>query len=242
MLITTETRWFQKGELPKSLVIWFHQDQLGLPPGEPETRTDRYLLIPNCEFTNLKLRQGSLEIKLRQRQHDQLCGDRALQGQVEQWAKWSCQGEVDADAQPQDVAPEQVWMAVQKTRSQRFYHLDPDDQAVAAFSSDEFVESGCQVELTQLKVHPVSQAENLSASELNSESTLLEPTSEQLEQAWWSFALEAWGPVAQQLPLLQAVTQWLDEQMQPHPPIRLSLAQSYAYPKWLHKQIASSLT
>jgi hypothetical protein len=76
VMITTELRWFYSGSLLVAVKNWFvaTRDQIVITI---EAREDRYLQLSGCDFLNLKLRDGNLELKLRLRQISKLqIGDR----------------------------------------------------------------------------------------------------------------------------------------------------------------------
>jgi hypothetical protein len=129
MLTTIELRWFYPGMLPELMKDWFDGD-IGV---NPESREDFYLKLPNCEYLGIKLRQGRLEVKLRQAELGKLNFGDNVAGKAEKWVKWMCE-EPEAETlinQNQKAQPD--WVRVQKIRWQRKY-------------------SGCNVELTQLSL------------------------------------------------------------------------------------------
>lgn len=227
MPITTELRWFYAGSLPDSVQAWFFREELGPEPHASPPRQDRYLSISGCDYLNLKLREGRFEVKLRQAQLQVLNTD-LWEGQIERWMKWSCEDAAFEDASvrlsalPLSALPlsesqlsesqpsEPRWITVEKQRSQRFYQATPEHiQSLDEPMGDQ----GCSVEITQLTVHGMMQGIAQ-------------------ESAWWSLALEASGPLAQQEPGLRAIAQWLS-QTEAAP--TLDLSHTSAYPQWLFK-------
>ncbi|MBD2058342.1 hypothetical protein H6F88_20495 [Oculatella sp. FACHB-28] len=184
-MITTELRWFYPGSLPTTVGNWFQAtwDQAIAPI---EVREDRYLQLPKCEYLNLKLRHGSLELKLRLKQLRTLqVGDRWV-GQVEVWQKWSLQD----SSEPLDLAnveAEATWISVEKVRSQQQYQTFPT-QSLKAISFEQQSEQGCRVELTELKAQ---------------------------DATWWSLAFEAFGDPSQQFNQLQAVAEQINNPLAP---------------------------
>ncbi|MBW4544984.1 MAG: hypothetical protein KME25_11140 [Symplocastrum torsivum CPER-KK1] len=138
MLTTLELRWFSQGTLPTEVEHWFLADSPGELLGSPEEREDLYLYTPECDYLNIKLRQGRLEVKWRKAQ----LGSREFgeassatwQGNVEKWLKWICDDPEQESIMPVDVVGTKAWIAVKKTRSQRLYQ-------------------GISYELTQLRVN-----------------------------------------------------------------------------------------
>lgn len=121
MLTTLELRWFNRGTLPADVENWFQTDSPGKLLGSPERREDFYLYTPNCDYLNIKLRQGSLEVKWRKAQLGILRFSSGWQGNVEKWLKWSCQDPTEQSIMPVDVVGQQPWISVHKVRSQRLY-------------------------------------------------------------------------------------------------------------------------
>ncbi len=138
MLTTLELRWFSQGTPPTEVEHWFLADSPGELLGSPEEREDLYLYTPECDYLNIKLRQGSLEVKWRKAQ----LGSREFgedsgatwQGNVEKWLKWICDDPEQESIMPVDVVGTKAWVAVKKRRSQRLYQ-------------------GISYELTQLRVN-----------------------------------------------------------------------------------------
>ncbi|MCA1995017.1 MAG: hypothetical protein LDL41_23650, partial [Coleofasciculus sp. S288] len=64
-LTTLELRWFYHGTPPVEVEYWFSTDCPGELLRPPEEREDLYLYTPQCDYLNIKLRQGSLEVKWR---------------------------------------------------------------------------------------------------------------------------------------------------------------------------------
>lgn len=121
MLTNLELRWFSLGKPPEEVEHWFRKECPGKLLGSPETREDLYLSTPDCDYLNIKLRQGSLEVKWRKAELGILrlgdCGE----GKVEKWLKWVCEDPDQQSMMPADVAQERAWVGVKKVRSQRRY-------------------------------------------------------------------------------------------------------------------------
>ena len=69
MIATAEVRWFYRGPLPAAVRAWF--EARGSRMAYQAPRRDRYLGLPG-DALNVKLREGRIEIKLRQRQGEVL--------------------------------------------------------------------------------------------------------------------------------------------------------------------------
>jgi hypothetical protein len=121
MLTTLELRWFDRGTPPKQVEHWFSEDCPGELLGSPEEREDLYLDVPGCDYLNVKLCQGSLEVKWRQVQLGVLQLGDDLEGNAEKWLKWICEDPTKQSIVPANLAQERAWIAVKKTRSQRCY-------------------------------------------------------------------------------------------------------------------------
>lgn len=133
MLTTLELRWFSHGTSPPEVQQWFNNHCPGKPLGLPEEREDLYLYTPECDYLNIKLRQGSLEVKWRKAELGIVRFGDSCEGKVEKWLKWSCKDQSQQSIVPVDVVGKGPWIAVNKKRSQRLY-------------------KGVAYELTQLRV------------------------------------------------------------------------------------------
>lgn len=121
MLTTLELRWFVRGTPTNEVEHWFNVDCPGELLGSPEEREDLYLYVPECDYLNIKLRQGSLEVKWRKAELGILqCGE-CWEGKAEKWLKWICNDPDQQSMMPANVAKERAWVAVKKMRSQRHY-------------------------------------------------------------------------------------------------------------------------
>ena len=154
METTLEVRWFIPGTLPKSVQKWFRLKCLGdLLEEEPETREDLYTCqtpeeiayfkaiaqnINNDAAINLKLREGKLELKLRQNVlKNQRFGNfqdaTVWQGNIEQWCKFSEQELTKIGLSISNLITKNNWISVYKKREQK-------------------LEQGVKSELTQLRI------------------------------------------------------------------------------------------
>lgn len=148
---TLEVRWFVRGKPSAAEQHWFESDCLGESLGW-EKRQDWYAYFPqscldeltNCldrqfkpQEINLKLRQGNLELKLRQ-QKSEIGIDRSkdsytCQGKIEQWHKFTPPELNQFGLLPNKLLDRLDWMGVYKERQQK-------------------IERGVKSELTYLKV------------------------------------------------------------------------------------------
>lgn len=121
MLTTLELRWFSPGAPSKEVDHWFNVDCPGELSGLPEEREDLYLYIPDCDYLNIKLRQGSLEVKWRKAELGDLhCGE-CWGGKIEKWLKWICEDPDKQSMLPANITEEKAWVGIKKKRSQRCY-------------------------------------------------------------------------------------------------------------------------
>jgi hypothetical protein len=121
MLTTLELRWFVRGTPTNEVEHWFNVDCPGELLGSPEEREDLYLYTPECDYLNIKLRQGSLEVKWRKAELGILGFGDCGQGKAEKWLKWVCQDSDQQSMMPANVVGEKAWVGVKKMRSQRHY-------------------------------------------------------------------------------------------------------------------------
>lgn len=127
---TLEVRWFESGTLPIQVKNWFCEACPGEWLSLSEERQDLYLRLPRWEAVSFKIRQGNLELKLRQaelgiRQFSEV--NKTAQktdfwaGKLEKWRKFSLRGSVWLNAALTGVRKEKLWVAVKKVRWQRRY-------------------------------------------------------------------------------------------------------------------------
>jgi hypothetical protein len=121
MLTTLELRWFSHGTSPPEVQQWFNNDCPGKPLGLPEEREDLYLYTPECDYLNIKLRQGSLEVKWHKAELGIVRFGDSWEGKVEKWLKWVCKDPEQQSIIPAEVVGKGPWIAVKKKRSQRLY-------------------------------------------------------------------------------------------------------------------------
>lgn len=180
MLLTAELRWFNRGTLPSETSHWFQQDCLGNNLTPPEEREDLYLYVPGCNYMNVKLRQGRLEIKWRKTELGVVRFENRVEGKAETWGKWLCEDPTSESFQPAAVRGEEIWVSVQKVRTQRRYQILPDKSITLPLT--ESINQGCNVELTKLTING---------------------------DAWWSLACEAFGEDERLMDHLQIVANWV---------------------------------
>lgn len=154
METTLEVRWFIKGTPPAAVQRWFELECPGeLLAEKPEVREDLYdrqkpedvskfqaiaPYITHPEAINLKLREGNLELKLRQHnlgtQQFNNAHDRVMwTGNIERWHKLSQPELIDSGLLSFDSIPQANWICVFKKRVQK-------------------IERDVKIELTRLKI------------------------------------------------------------------------------------------
>ncbi|MDZ8052010.1 MAG: hypothetical protein RMX68_012680 [Aulosira sp. ZfuVER01] len=202
MLISHELRWFYPGKLPDNIQVWFQQNCLIDLLKSPEEREDLYLYSPGCDFLGIKLRQGRLEVKWRQAELGVMHFGGLVTGKGEKWGKWLCEDSKGESFQPAMVLGNPSWVSVQKVRYSQLFQVLADF-SVQAVTTNEHIDNGCSVEITNLTVQ---------------------------ENTWWSLAFEAFGEDSRRLENLQATAIWVFHTYQNS---RLAIADSYAYPHWL---------
>ncbi|HEY9772040.1 MAG TPA: hypothetical protein V6C71_26645 [Coleofasciculaceae cyanobacterium] len=140
METTLELRWFVAGMPSVVVQRWFKLECPGeLLEDEPD-REDLYAeqnlpsdRLKACLFrtvdpeaVNLKLRQGNLELKLRQQelgiyQFGQIDDSAIWSGKIEQWCKYSQQDLQDSNLLTADLVNQTSWLSVHKRREQKTY-------------------------------------------------------------------------------------------------------------------------
>lgn len=201
MFPSLEVRWFYEGTVPVQVLEWFHA---GKPtPVEQPLRVDKYLRLGDTDALGIKLREGRIEIKQRQRQHGVIRFHDRVAGLAEHWLKWSFAPAEAAADWAGILVPTRSWISVRKERALSRYQIFADGRSAAA-SVDEYLQQGCHLELTRI------QAE---------------------DQTWWSLAFEAFGDEASlRRNLLTVVEQVFARAQVPFP---LAATDSYGYPRWL---------
>lgn len=144
---TLEVRWFCQGAIPEQVREWFACSDP--PPLHEPLRVDYYLRLQRSEALGIKLREGSLEIKQRLRQHGNLRFHRCVTGAIEQWRKWSLPLAATQDGLAEVLVPKSSWMGVRKERMLRSYRCDAEGQVVATPGG--YADRGCHVELTSIQ-------------------------------------------------------------------------------------------
>jgi hypothetical protein len=147
MQTTAEVRWFYQGKIPVEVAEWFANSAGPIDYQPP--RVDDYLLIPDANSVNVKLREGRIEIKQRYGAavRHRFAGGSA--GNIEFWRKWGfdvAQGSSNGDFE--ETAD--TWLAVRKGRMARTYALQAEG-GVTPLTDLREIEHGCSLELTEIE-------------------------------------------------------------------------------------------
>ena len=140
---TVEVRWFYLGRVPPSLLAWF-RGVAGDAQAQPR-RVDHYLRLESTEALGIKLREGQIEIKQRQRHLGLARFHERVAGQVEAWRKWSF-----ALTEPGLLVPASSWIAVEKERTLIQFQVDSGGR-VEPLSPIGYGAGGCGLELTHIQ-------------------------------------------------------------------------------------------
>lgn len=171
ILNSAEVRWFFPGDSPgegritsppSNVKEWFKQGiDLVWPPKE---RTDCYLLLPGCETTSVKLREGRFEVKTIRGGSEAVSYGKGISGRSEAWIKWSYGKEgVEMFIDALEQEPE-GWIEVTKWRWLRKYSLDK--KIPIEVNINDRPKKGCDIELTAIKAS---------------------------DSYWWTFGFEGFG-------------------------------------------------
>ncbi len=200
MYDTAELRWFHEGRAPAGVVAWFSAG--GREPTVQPVRVDHYLHLVDSQHLGVKVREGRLEVKHRRGNSHAVHLGPCVSGLIEQWRKWSIPLAANPDAVPPRRRATVSWIEVVKERALCRYWL-AGDRRIVATSTDWYPDEGCDVELTVLRVRG---------------------------RAWWTLALEAYGPCDSVCENLLSVAELIFDASEPP---ALHAADSYAYPRWL---------
>ena len=223
MYRSSEVRWFFTGELPSAVREWF---VVGDDVRSEPTRTDEYLMLPDCRTASLKIREGRLEFKARTKapQPVRYAGD--IEGLRDHWIKWSSNRVDDEALRDLALGADDGRLLVTKHRLLRTFSLDAGDPREVDGSRIRLTD-GCQVEVANITArsdHPAG-----SAGENNG--------GLQTEQ-WWSLSLEAFGEPGNIVHNLDHVATALFVNQ---PPAKLHRAASCSYPVWLARLAADNM-
>ncbi len=199
---SAEIRWFHRGALGSATTKWFADGKTL----DAEERTDRYLVFPGCESGGVKMRtygqKRNFEIKLLRGAAEPLMLPSGVSGRADCWVKWSY-GDPAVDDLVRDLMrASDGSVDVEKTRYLRKFSTDSGSPAEVDPTARPT--AGCGIELTGLVVR---------------------------NEAWWSFALEAFGAPENVRATLETVARAFLHTRRPAD--AFSTANSCSYPAWL---------
>jgi len=148
MISTLEVRWFCTGTVPPDVLSWFHQGEG--QPAEPLPRVDHYLQIADGDSLGIKLREGRIEVKQRQRQLGAVRFHERVTGIVEHWRKWSLSLASQTGNFAGMTMPAPGWVGVHKERQLSRYRITGHRKLIA-MSPAEYPDQGCDLELTRVR-------------------------------------------------------------------------------------------
>lgn len=149
MLSSLEVRWFYGGSIPRDVLSWFDLEREKSAQQTP--RTDYYLRLAHEDSLGIKLREGKLELKQRQRQNGVIHFHERVAGIVEHWCKWGF-GLAELDPDLCDLsAATPAWIGVYKERILRKYQITEAGKAMVA-DPEAYLEQGCHLELTHIHI------------------------------------------------------------------------------------------
>jgi hypothetical protein len=173
--------------------------------GDADTRTDRYLDLPDCRYAGIKLREGRFEVKALQKDVGFCVFAAGLAGQVQRWVKWTTDSLATAGGVGRFV-PEDRWVTIVKQRLLREFVIDDAGLFEVQPGGDNPPAEG-HVELTR-----ITRAES--------------------PQNWLTLGFEVSSAAGDRGALLSTLVQaFLDRQ--PVCPQDLLQADSRSYPDWL---------
>jgi len=150
ILETVEMRWFWATDDPDPVIRWFTAAEPDLVP-DCESRTDRYLMLPEGRFTGIKLREGRLEVKILTAAVGTYELPGALSGSFQRWVKWSLELQQIAGL-PDRFEADEIWRQVGKTRLLRQFARRDGTIVELAPGRQAGMSSVCQAELTRISI------------------------------------------------------------------------------------------
>lgn len=149
MYKSKEIRWFSHTE-NEAIGKWFEEN--GFSFENANTRTDYYLPLKDQDDIGIKLREGNIEIKQRTSRSPKEKLAKSVKGYFEHYIKWSFTS-AEEDPLFQEIIEEEKyhWLAVRKERI-GFKLKENKNGSIIRVKMDEYLEYGCQVEYTRLKI------------------------------------------------------------------------------------------
>jgi hypothetical protein len=146
--LTTEVRWFERGSIPPSMMIWFSE----IHPKiwiEAE-HTDYYYSLPDDDSIGIKLRQNRVEIKKRHLVAKPARLTSQVSGKLETWEKWGIAPR-SLEFNFTEIATDPIWVGVRKRRNLQRYQLT-ESLSPIPIAYHRRVAQGFALELSQITV------------------------------------------------------------------------------------------
>lgn len=141
MYHSIEARWFYPGEPPENIRQWHKK---GGRPHEDGSRADIYL-CDTGEGIGIKLREGLVEIKQKQKDFGEIHFGQNMTGRVESWIKW---GFPIAKQVNNSDEINKYWVTVEKKRWIKMFLLD---HAFTQVPVSQYPAEGCIWEISQIR-------------------------------------------------------------------------------------------
>ena len=201
MFPTLEVRWISKGTLPAGILEWFRSSGKDIEPAH--SRIDHYFIGHMRETVGIKLREGRIELKVRQKEFGTIRFSDRVAGRLEYWCKWGF-GLAEGHGDRGDITSAGLpWVGVEKERSV-LKHIITSNGLVSNQPPEVYPTCGCDVEITALVLDG---------------------------EKWWSVALEAYGGDTETMHRnLVLVAEHVFPALES---IELDEAISSSYPEWL---------
>lgn len=153
-VITSEIRWFYKGNIPNTINVWLKnlKGEIELQP----PRTDIYLNDNSTSNLGIKFREGRFEVKQKMIDLGVLDSDN-ISGKAEQWKKWSFDAK-DEKIPLADITKGE-WIKVSKKRKLKKYIISDSGKINEGF--DNFQSDGCNLELTELQTYSSDESPDI---------------------------------------------------------------------------------
>jgi hypothetical protein len=143
-----EVRWFLSTK-PVDLESWFNEKGLFLE--NAAARVDFYLAVNPNQNISYKLREGKIEIKLKQAKGQVITFANGHKGRVDKWVKWSLP--LKEDTRTPDLlfnTDEILFIELRKKRILIKFGVSPNGK-IEVINDKDFSGEGCQVELTYIE-------------------------------------------------------------------------------------------
>jgi hypothetical protein len=203
MRVSAEIRWFWKDSVPEELWSWFFE--WPCPPGGGLARVDTYLLDQSQDELGIKRRKNNswLEIKGLVAVLPRPVTAPPFSGRIQLWSKWTT-ASLSLD--------KCTTIAITKIRSMRRFEVKGriireialNEQELPVDPAEPYTESGCNVELTHVRVGTETPD-------------------------WWTFGCEAFGDIESVEQNLRRTLEHLSERRAPAFKADLELS----YPAWI---------